>query len=74
MLKKYHSKILLFGEYSIIFNSEALTIPYQLFSGELVFPSPSFDQTKIKESNSELNSFSKYLKSLTGEDVKKRYA
>jgi mevalonate kinase len=33
----YPSKILLFGEYSILLNSDALVIPYDRFKGELTF-------------------------------------
>ena len=33
----FHSKIMLFGEYSIIFGSMALTIPYSHFRGSLQF-------------------------------------
>ena len=33
----FHSKIMLFGEYSIIFGSMALTIPYSHFNGSLQF-------------------------------------
>ncbi len=35
--KTFHSKIMLFGEYSIIFGSMALTIPYSHFNGSLQF-------------------------------------
>jgi mevalonate kinase len=31
------SKVLLFGEYSVLFNSQALTIPYSCYSGQLKF-------------------------------------
>jgi mevalonate kinase len=34
----YPSKILLFGEYSILLNSDALAIPFNRFKGELSFP------------------------------------
>ncbi len=63
-MNRFQSKILLFGEYSIIFNSNALTIPYPDFSGEFAFPSPSFDQSKVRESNSELKPFVRYLQSV----------
>jgi mevalonate kinase len=33
----YSAKILLFGEYSVIFDSRALTIPYSFFNGHLSF-------------------------------------
>ncbi len=36
-MKKYFSKILLFGEYGIINNSNALAIPYEEYSGQIMF-------------------------------------
>lgn len=36
-MKKYFSKILLFGEYGIISNSNALAIPYDEYSGVIMF-------------------------------------
>lgn len=36
-MKTFLSKILLFGEYSVIIGSEALALPYNLFSGQLSF-------------------------------------
>ena len=36
-MKKFYSKILLFGEYSIIKGSNGLAIPYEKYSGELSF-------------------------------------
>lgn len=35
--RSFHSKILLFGEYSIIMQSQALAMPYSLFEGRLAF-------------------------------------
>ena len=36
-MKKYFSKILLFGEYGIINNSNALAVPYKEYSGKIIF-------------------------------------
>tara|TARA_A100001011_G_scaffold187229_1_gene195785 strand:- start:6882 stop:7772 length:891 start_codon:yes stop_codon:yes gene_type:complete len=36
-MKKYFSKILLFGEYGIINNSNALAVPYEEYSGQIMF-------------------------------------
>ena len=55
----FASKILLFGEYTIIKNSDALAIPFILFDGELVF---SPDENKIIDI--ELQAFSRYLKDI----------
>jgi mevalonate kinase len=57
--KKFYSKVLLFGEYSVIQNSMALSIPYALFEGKLTFRR---DNTVIVDP--ELKAFSLYLKQL----------
>jgi mevalonate kinase len=62
----FYAKIMLFGEYSVICNSMALTIPYAHFKGELSF----IDDEKYteydfaKDSNASLDSFSDYLEDL----------
>lgn len=56
--KPFYSKILLFGEYSVILNSMALSIPYHLFHGKLKF---SGGQKKV---DFELKSFGQYLNRL----------
>jgi mevalonate kinase len=55
--KSFSSKIFLFGEYSIIKNSWALSIPYNLFEGKLTFRR---DNTVVIDP--ELKAFSLYLK------------
>jgi mevalonate kinase len=57
--KKFYSKIILFGEYSVIQNSMALLIPYSLFEGRLTFRR---DNTTVIDP--ELKAFSLYLKQL----------
>lgn len=57
--KKFYSKIILFGEYSVIQNSMALLIPYSLFEGKLTFRR---DNTTVIDP--ELKAFSLYLKQL----------
>ena len=60
--KVFNSKILLFGEYSILNNSKGLSIPFPLFNGSLKIP---HKKTAIsKKSNSTLLDFFKYLKSI----------
>lgn len=62
----FYGKILLFGEYSVIFNSMALTIPYTHFKGQLSFVS-NYKYTDFewaKESNISIKEFADYLKSL----------
>ncbi len=56
------SKILLFGEYSIIIHSKALTVPYDLFEGRLLLRNITDNSKGIQQSNRELEAFSEYLK------------
>ena len=58
------SKILLFGEYSIIKDSMALCVPYSLFEGALTFRNG--DGPKVEP---ELKAFSQYLKKLHKEEA-----
>lgn len=57
--KSFNSKILLFGEYSVIKDSMALCIPYNLFEGSLSFPSGP-NPTRDKE----LKAFCQFLRNL----------
>lgn len=57
--KQFYSKVLLFGEYSVIQDSMGLCIPYSLFDGKLTFRKDS--QAII---DSELKAFSQYIKNL----------
>lgn len=61
--KSFYSKIILFGEYSIIKNSMALVMPYSLFEGKLTFRR---DNNVIIDP--ELKAFSLYLKNLIDEN------
>ncbi|MEK6624393.1 MAG: mevalonate kinase, partial [Bdellovibrionota bacterium] len=60
--RKFSSKILLFGEYSIIKNSMALATPFRIFEGQLKFR----QQEDISKSgiDSELRAFASYLREL----------
>ena len=60
---KYFAKILLFGEYGVIRDAMALSIPYTNYSGVLRLPEgeASFDQ---RESNASLDRFAAYLEEL----------
>lgn len=62
----YYAKILLFGEYSVIFNSMGLTIPYTHFTGHLSMPSQRkyTDIDFAQRSNTDLREYFKYLYSL----------
>lgn len=57
--KKFYSKVILFGEFSMIHHSMGLVIPYTLFDGKLTFRR---DNSAIVDP--ELKAFSLYLKQL----------
>lgn len=57
--KRFYSKVILFGEYSMIQHSMGLVVPYPLFDGKLTFRR---DNTAIVDP--ELKAFSLYLKQL----------
>lgn len=57
--KKFYSKVLLFGEYSVIQHSMGLCIPYSLFDGKLTFRR---DNTAVIDP--ELKAFSLFIKQL----------
>ena len=62
----FYAKILLFGEYSIMCDSMALTVPYTHFKGELSFihEDKYTDQNFAEESNQSLAGFLAYLNKL----------
>jgi len=55
-MKKYYSKLLLFGEFTIIKGSSGLAIPYERYSGQWVF------SEETNTSNTALNEWYHYLK------------
>lgn len=57
--RPFYSKVLLFGEYSVIQHSMALCIPYPLFEGKLRFP-----REKNKTTDAELKAFCQYIKKM----------
>ena len=58
----FYAKILLFGEYGIIEDSQGLTLPYSFYKGALKFSELESDFEK--ESNISLQKYSDYLKDL----------
>ena len=60
----FNSKILLFGEYSIIQDSMGLTLPYNEFNGKLTFDAGEMNEQFVSESNEHLADFSAYLQNL----------
>lgn len=55
---EFHSKVLIFGEYSILYNSKALTMPLKQFKGKFNF-NPSC--VKSKSSNASLREFCRHM-------------
>lgn len=60
----FNSKILLFGEYSIIQDSMGLTLPYNEFNGKLTFDANEMNEQFVTESNEHLLDFANYLQHL----------
>lgn len=58
----FYAKILLFGEYGIIEDSQGLTLPYSFYKGTLKFSDLNSDFEK--KSNESLMKYSDYLKNL----------
>ncbi len=65
--KKFYSKILLFGEYGVISNSNALSIPFKKFYGYL--NKSDFLNNEEKISNSNILELFKYMTDLEIEDI-----
>ena len=61
MRERYYSKVILFGEYSMIFDSTALMVPLKRFSAQWRFASSVQGSTA---SNASLKRFSDYLSTL----------
>ena len=60
MRDRYYSKVILFGEYSMIFDATALMIPLKRFSAQWQFPQ-SRNKAASLTSNHSLKQFCKYL-------------
>lgn len=58
----FYAKILLFGEYGIIEDSQGLTLPYSFYKGTLKFS--SLDNDFEKKSNESLKRYAHYLSNL----------
>ena len=69
--KKFFAKVLLFGEYSVIFDGEAITVPLKQYSGYLDFLADTpISDLSGKESNKKLRDFFKYL---TSPEISKKF-
>ena len=65
MRERYYSKVILFGEYSMIFDSTALMVPLRQFSAQWRFASHLLAQGSAA-SNASLQRFADYLSTLDG--------
>jgi mevalonate kinase len=62
--QKFKSKILLFGEYALMLNSKALSIPFEDFGGQLTFSPQHLSKEESIQSNSHLEKYCLYLEEL----------
>jgi mevalonate kinase len=64
--KIFYAKVLLFGEYSVIFDSQALTIPFGHFSGEISYINKNryTDHDFAIQSNKDLRKFGQFIREL----------
>lgn len=66
MSSTFYAKVLLFGEYSVIFDSQALTIPFGHFSGEISYINKNryTDHDFAIQSNKDLRKFGQFIREL----------
>ncbi|MEO8823607.1 MAG: hypothetical protein ABI366_08525 [Ginsengibacter sp.] len=60
-MESFNSKVLLFGEYSALYNSMALVMPYDRFSGQLTFANGGAQNKFAFRSNEFLKKFSTFV-------------
>ncbi len=67
-MESFNSKVLLFGEYSALYNSMALVMPYDRFSGQLTFANGDVSNKFAFRSNEFLKKFSTFIASHVDEN------
>ena len=67
-MESFNSKVLLFGEYSALYNSMALVMPYDRFSGQLTFSNGDAQNKFAFRSNEFLKKFSTFVASQVDEN------
>lgn len=60
-MERVNSKVLIFGEYSVLHDSMALTIPFSKFSGKLCYPKHSAEDAIAVLSNKGIREFCKHI-------------
>lgn len=67
-MESYNSKILLFGEYTVLHNGMALVVPCDLYSGQLNFYEHAVNKNYALQSNEYLKKLSAYIASHVDEN------
>ena len=60
-MEKFTSKVLMFGEYSLLYNSMALTMPFEKFSGQFSYADPKNEDHLAILSNQGLRKFCQHM-------------
>lgn len=60
-MERFTSKVLMFGEYSLLYESMALTLPFDKFSGKFSYPNTAKDKSEALASNQGLRKFCAHL-------------
>ena len=60
-METFNSKVLMFGEYSLLYNSMALTMPYNRFTGKFTFCKEGMIDPTIHSSNLSLKNFCHHI-------------
>ncbi|UKN02490.1 mevalonate kinase [Paracrocinitomix mangrovi] len=60
-MEKFTSKVLLFGEYSLLYDSMALTMPFDKFSGQFSYADTAIDAIQAAKSNQGLRKFCTHI-------------
>ena len=60
-MERFTSKVLMFGEYSLLYNSMALTIPFDKFSGRFCYLDETENNDEAMKSNQGLRQFCNYI-------------
>jgi mevalonate kinase len=67
LIRSFQSKILLFGEYGLMHNAMALSIPFQAFEGKVCFPDTEGHSEVSKKSNRQLKIYAAHLRRMVEE-------
>lgn len=63
--RKFHGKLLLFGEYTVVLGAKALVLPYPEVSGQWAFAQQVGDKIKAENSNKTLKQYLTWLENST---------